>query len=712
MKSRNLFFKLMKEDLKRRIWTIALSMLLLFLILPILSALTFENYIPDSLKEYQLDSLLRFIGPGNEALMVITIIGAVITGLSGFFYLHSRKKVDLFHSIPVSRETLFAASYINGLIIYLVPYLINLVLSMIILNNNHLMNMKMLTAARDGFFIHILFYCMIYTTAIIATMLTGNIIVSCLGTLVFLLYGPILVVIKQLYLSSFFVTYYSGMERISKISYLSPLGSYIRIVGQYYEKHKYTGSFMICFLITIILIAIALFLYKKRPSQASGNAMAFGLSKPIICFLLVIPLTLGGGIFFRNIGSMHQEAWYIFGLIFCFIIIFAIIQVIFNFDIRSVFHNKIQMVICFVVTAVVACVFRFDLFHYDTYQPAKDKIESMSVYFSGVDDNINNMVYDKIDRNYINKDYYQLENMKLTDFNEAYLLARTGIDNNAEFKMNKVIRGRTLYNGFRYQKATNMQYFTYTVKYHLKSGKKVYRMYSIPIEYSNKLVDIYADKNFKEAHFPIYQWKEEEVKQIYISYGLELFNYEEFGDSNGRKFFDDIDTKDLMRVFKEELYNLSLKEIANSYPIAKLTFDVYDHDNAQYYVYPSFTKTLKYLEEHGFDTLKTMKPESVTDISVTNLNENHEYNYTKEEIASEPSDDSITYKEKKEIEALLPVIIQSDYYECNDTIIGAEDFIRVMVNYKIGNKDNSNSMSYYFLKNQIPDFVKKDLNIK
>lgn len=710
MKSKSLFFKLMKEDLKRRIWTVALSILVLFIVLPIFCALQFESYTYSDLSNDQIKQLIQFIGPSNGMVIFITVISAIVCGLSGFFYLQSRKKVDLYHSIPVRRESLFAVSYINGVIIYLIPYIINVLVSIIIMNKNHLLNDEILHAAVYGILIHILFFCMIYTTTIIAVMLTGNIIVSCLGTAVFLLYGPALLEIKNLYYSGFFTTYFNVRNKTEILGYLSPLGSYISIAGEYTNGGINPKSIIISIIVTFALISIALLLYKKRPSEASGKAMVFWISKPIISYLLVSPIALGGGIFFRSLGSNNQDSWFLFGLIFSLIIAYAIIQVIYNFDIRSILHNKLHLLICFVITASIASAFYFDLFHYDSYMPKKDNIKSMSVSISGIDQNLNYMEYSDGIRVYHDRDTYHLDKMKLTNDNAAYLLAKKGIESKlSRNDLSKSRRGLLYYNN-----NSSSNFYDYIVKYNLTSGKEVYRHYSIPKDNNNLLNEIYVQKEFKEVHFPLYQWNEDDIDQIAVSYNSEILNYMELGSIDRKSYNSfNVDIKDLkqfIRIYKDELYNLSLDEMANNYPVVKLTFKINNDLYENYNVYPSFKETLKYLNEHGFDTSKTVKNSNIADISVVNLNRKSELINRKEGIAS--PEETLTYKDQKDILAILPYIVQSDYYSYNNAILNVDDSLRVIVNFKAGAGDNVNSLEYYFYRDQVPNFIKTDIKYK
>lgn len=215
MTSKNLFLKLQKEDMKRRVWSIVLSMLGFFLLYTVICAIEVSNYTyrinnisthDYNITEWVNNQIIRFVGPANELVAVITMICAVVCGLSGFSYLHSKKKVDLFHSLPVKREKLFAVTYINGLLIYIVPYMVNLIFCYIILGVNKFMTVEAFFAGLTAFGINILYYLLIYTLAIIAAMLTGNIVVSFLGAGVFYGYGSIIFAIKDTYFDEFFMT--------------------------------------------------------------------------------------------------------------------------------------------------------------------------------------------------------------------------------------------------------------------------------------------------------------------------------------------------------------------------------------------------------------------------------------------------------------------------------------------------------------------------
>lgn len=711
MTSKNLFYKLLIEDLKRRIWTIVLASIVFFLYFPVFGTLMIGNYnrnIYDSkdYKERLFERVLSFMGPEDYMVITITIIGAIICGLSGFFYLHSRKKVDFYHSIPVRREFLFTITYINGLLIYFIPYVINVIVYSIVLKFNDLMNIELLTATLSAIGINLLYYTLIYTIVIIAVMLTGNFVISCFGTAVFLLYGPMLMMLKEIYLMSFFKTYYAtNTSFLSVFNFLSPIGSYVdTAIWLNYSNHQ--GIFtriLTVILVTVALIGVAVFLYRKRPSEAAGKAMAFRISKPIIKFLLTIPLALGGGIIFREITDRSSNGWFIFGLIFALVIVYAIIEVIYNLDIRSAFNHKRQLLACGGIITVIACIFQFDLFQYDSYMPKKDNIQSMSVSISGLDDSI---MYHELELKseryeYMSGEGFQLKYMELKNIDTAYDMAVTGLKN---ININE----------------EDNNYIYYNVKYKLKSGREIYRIYKLKaLESYDMLSDLYANPEFKEGHYPIY--KSDISKISRISCYNKLRNIEFSLDGNEKK--------ELIDTYKEELSHLTLDEISKDYPVAVLSLQYYNVD-VNYNIYPSFEKTITFLKDHGFDATRNIETKDIKQIIVNNYrlvtDEEYSVDYIVDNNGTQKVSESVdiytdeksrtaTYndmKDKENIEEIFPNLVDNDYYWNNRSVISVEESVDVSVVIRKDEFGNEERYSYFFRKGNIPDFVKSDIKIQ
>ena len=137
MTSKNLFFKLMKEDFKRRLWVVTLIGLASFFAYPVAAAFMAGN-INDYYGSYEwallqyTQSMQVFLDFDNAMTCFGMVVASVICGLSSFSYLNSRSKVDFYHGIPVRREKLYLANYLGGILYLAVPYGICLAMAVVV----------------------------------------------------------------------------------------------------------------------------------------------------------------------------------------------------------------------------------------------------------------------------------------------------------------------------------------------------------------------------------------------------------------------------------------------------------------------------------------------------------------------------------------------------------------------------------------------------
>ena len=141
------------------------------------------------IKQQLQERYLSWTAIDNGMLVFLLIVFAVVCGISGFAYLHSRKKTDFYHAIPVKRERLFTAVYLNGVLYTAVPYLISLLISSLMIQVKAGQIFPWGEVLKT-YCIHMSFFLLMYTVVIAAALMTGNTIVNVLGSAVFFLWGP------------------------------------------------------------------------------------------------------------------------------------------------------------------------------------------------------------------------------------------------------------------------------------------------------------------------------------------------------------------------------------------------------------------------------------------------------------------------------------------------------------------------------------------
>ena len=244
MTSRISYSNIAKEDLRRRSWMLALSCLGSVLAFPILFLLLNGDYIQSYTNRgveklaYLSQAYANFFSrTGTVSQGIILYAGAAIVSIFGFRYLYSRKMVDTYHSLPVKRNRLFIVTYVNGLLIWLLPMLLSMVTTLLMMLINLLrfgiadQFGKVILSALSTLPFYLISFLTVYHFCLICVMLSGNafnaICTSAVGgTIVSIMYGIVLG-----FCGTFFDTFVELNIDIGDVAWASPLVSPVIILA-------------------------------------------------------------------------------------------------------------------------------------------------------------------------------------------------------------------------------------------------------------------------------------------------------------------------------------------------------------------------------------------------------------------------------------------------------------------------------------------------
>ena len=709
MTSRNLFFKLMREDLKRKIWAIGLAFLSFFFWMPVNAAMsvsdlqqTYSRWIANGTTfgegitaesryaERLLGIVETTIGMQNVLNVASIAVAAIVMALTGFLYLHSRKQVDFYHSIPVKREMIFTVKYLNGILIVLSMYLLNMFLAMGILAVNRVDISVLLPTGLMAFLVHAGGYLINYGLMVIAVVLTGNFFISILGGIVLFAYGPAIIALIQGLMYLFFETInLRGVSMEQMMVNASPLPYYIETVidGAERELAQYgqlIGSVGVMALVGVVMALVAMFLYRKRPSESTGKAMAFAITKAPIKILLVVPITIAASLLFWNI--YFSIPWAVFGFVTGLVVTHAIVEILYHFEFTKLFSNLHHMGLSAVLALAVIAVFRFDLVGYDSYKPTEKEFESASIHAASIRDNQDYGMPYYYESNgnshqswrYISTDQYVIDHMKYTDYEVVSKLADAGIAEAMRIRDDKYANVDHIYEkGF---------WTTLEIGYNLTNGKTVYRNYYVNVTELREAFDrMYENAEYKQGVVPVLSYKIENITGIYENHASKI------QEVNA----DEALRAEILEAYKEEMIALTLEERSKETPVTSLRFltvaeheyiRVISHEKNPNYtgdfrledmnyvnffpVYPSFKKTLSLLAEAGIDDLGPVDADDVLRIEITGdyyVDENAYY------------DAPVPYYEER-----VDVMMQSSVYPVT---VAAEDGIRTITLEDDGTKE-------------------------
>lgn len=408
MTSKRLFLKGMREDMRHKIWMLALSFLGSFLTMPVLWLLYYSD-----VDIANTDRWLSSVTPQEQALAiagtlermaeffrhemmvatgVIAIVGAVIVGLEGFRYLQQKSMVDTYHSLPVSKLQLFGVKYVNGVLIWLVPYLLCLILTLVfsavvLARIGGLEGLStMIWEAGINTVVLIASFLLIYHLMLLATMLTGNLLNTLaaavvLGGGVIAAYG-----IGMGFMITYLHTYYARGGGLLAALYGSPMAAPAYLIVSRVEDESLFLGFPVAFTLKCLAVALAmgglaLFAYLKRPSERAGRGLELkGVAGTMRVCVSVLG-GMGGWLFMYSLigGSANSTAWGIFGTLLTGILVYGVLDVIFSMDFKAFFRHKWSMAASMVLTLLICFGFKEDWLGYDRYLPEQKDIQKVSI---------------------------------------------------------------------------------------------------------------------------------------------------------------------------------------------------------------------------------------------------------------------------------------------------------------------------------------------
>ncbi|MBR5268452.1 MAG: hypothetical protein IKU20_09710 [Lachnospiraceae bacterium] len=655
MTSKSLFFRFMCEDLKQKLWAVGLSFLCFFLAMPVNAAMnlsiiqkTYDNWVRNGTvfgdgitaesryAERLLDVIETTIGLENVWNVTVITVASIVMALTGFMYLHSKKQTDFYHSIPIKRELIFMVKYVNGVAIIFSMYLLNLLLTIGILLMNQIDAATVFTTSMITFCVHISGYLMNFGLMVIAVMLTGNFFISILGGMILFAYVPSVIALVQGLMYLFFNTINLRDVRMEMMMvHGSPISYYIETVingaGMEYEKYgQLMGTVGIMFVVGLLMALASLLLYKKRPSEASGKALSFPITKAPSKILLVVPITIATSILFWNI--YYSLPWTVFGFVMGLVVTHALVEIIYHFEFAKLFANLHHMGLCAGLALAVILVFRYDLLGYDRYKPTEKEFEYASVYAENLRDNPDYGLPYYYESNgvshqswrYMSMDQYVVDHMKYTDYEVVSKLSDAGI---RESEMKK----EALYNNVDMQ-YSNGYWTQLEVGYHLKNGRTVYRNYYVNLTELRETFDqMYESAEYKQGIVPVLSYDPANIIGIFENHNSKI------QEVNA----DETLCAEILEAYKEEMKALTLEERSKETPVTSLRFltiaeyeyiCTVSHDKNPNFsgdfriedmsvvnffpVYPSFVKTLQLLEKVGIDDLGSVSVEDVLRIEL------------------------------------------------------------------------------------------------
>lgn len=389
----------LKEKAQHGLWATALSGLGFFLSMMLPALITIQNTrnqleiisrYPDPqemerIRQATWDSAIRtlhnIIGGNNPFVKVAFVILAIVCGVAMFAYLHSRQKVDFYHSLPISRSRLFIHNFVSGILYSLPMYFVFLILTSLCIGA-----MGFGEAINVGLIFYtivnnLICFLLIYALTVLTTTVCGNTIITLLLWL-WVMFSPLLTRMIQIALYGiFFKSYVEYLPE--SIWRLSPVVQFFLMDGSkiIINDTPATPIMILYFALAVVVTALSWFLFKIRKSERCGTALAFTPMKIPVKVYMCLFMGAACALLFYSISDSGRtdKVWLWGGMVFGVVVFHAIIEIIYAFDFRAIFSKLPQMGIILAVLAAVFLVLQFDVLGFDDWIPNQDRVAAAMI---------------------------------------------------------------------------------------------------------------------------------------------------------------------------------------------------------------------------------------------------------------------------------------------------------------------------------------------
>lgn len=395
------FSKMFKFSFKQNLICLLLSVVVFACVFPVRAVIMMQdttNYdyydsiglsvtLINDREERLKETFSKIFDPNGGAVFALTLIIALFFSIVMFSYLHNKKAVNFYHSLPVKREAHLLSSVAVSAAYYFISLFSCLFVTVLIMLGSGIGGALVPTAIRC-FLFNFSYFLFISAFFALFAVICGNsgahFIFSVIGlifvpavhslTIEFLTIGQTNLDTSNLYTDRMF-----GFE--------SPAAFYFKISKNMISAG--TGRFLL-FVFGFILAAaaimfISILIYRKIGSEDSGRPIFFHRLGTVLKYVLAYAVMLGTGMLAYELtySKLGNFLGFVIGSLIFGFLAFAVINVIFECNKKKFFSGMRGFAILFAVFIVVFSFSFFDPFKFNEKIPSVSSLESITVKRDG-----------------------------------------------------------------------------------------------------------------------------------------------------------------------------------------------------------------------------------------------------------------------------------------------------------------------------------------
>lgn len=691
MTSRSSYLAKWRENIRRRNWTFALCFTACFLTMPVACLIQLTNAknrierlsvqyqgtelakrLLDCRERMRLDywNLLGF----NEIHILLAGLAAILLAVQGFSWMYSRRKTDLYLSVPVSAPKRYLLICGNSVLIFGFSYLCNLLLCLPIGAAYGVCDGRACLWFLGSFLLLLFGFIGIYQMAMTAAMLTGNVLAAVTGCAVLFAYEPVLRLLWDGCIGTFFVSVCrQHSSLLDRVPMLTPLAAMFRLWGGITAEDVFYGDMLWSGagdplslsggaqqMLVLVLAALAFGfaawrMYRMRRTEHYGEPVVFRPARYVLEILLLVPAALLMAVFVSDVADTRGPLMFACTVL-AVLLGHGILQIIFERELGAALRQRALALSCLLLSLAALCAFRFDWAGYDGYVPEAEEVAGVAVWGAGIESGWFRPPFAEGPR-YVT-DAEKLNGMRSADADTiaaVLSLAQSWQDAGRPDSEGWLQAG---IGDFPTQRAPEWDGgLNWSVRYDLKNGRSVYRSFCVRPELEPEALNQILQDETVRSH----------VWQIYDEAFREALPEMEITCRNSTEsLLCTVDKQTLYETYLEEFAAYNYDLIRAELPVGILVFTAPGAGELnwtpqwEYPVYPSFVKTVALLEENGIPLRWEeyfLDPDLVQGILVTAYVDTDRYNAGGETIQE---DAELSVRDPGQIRELMKGLYPAD----------------------------------------------------
>ena len=577
------FRKELRDNMRERIWLFAIILAVGILLLPVAVFLEIQDASLESVHSNIVDAFRQTAGLQSGYMGAAVSVAAGMASVSGFSWLGSQERNDLMHSLPVSRERIFAVIYTSGAVLCIAPYLICQIFAALVvpLVNGCFQGALAVEGLKAAAFF-ILAFLSVYSVFCLGMILSGRTGIGAALGIFILVIGPAVYWLVTILIHVNFSTVLIAGNSFQWM--LSPVALAVSGPGKDISTWAAVVGLAVWAVACLILDCR---IYAMRPSEKAGSAFIFRWISPVLQIILMAFGGFGLGLMFGYYNSTSPSyALFITGAAVGCLVVWIISELVFYGKIRH-FRKKCRLIAgAFGGTILIFLMFALDPLHVDQRIPDADHVQAMGLWSDSLD-------YLYMTTNYTSGTEYRgfderISDVLITDFEPMYEMAQ-------EAASSQDAESDIYQSNHTEEAGTNV---LIDIGWKLKSGRMVYREYSVSDASLEKMWDDYRDSDeFDENYNPFRKISVSDIHSVSVYSTTDADDNTEFLD------LDEGEKQELVDALAEDFRTSRPTELLQSYYQVALDINEWSENTKDplmnITVYDSYKNTMAFLQSHG-----------------------------------------------------------------------------------------------------------------